>query len=110
MKNFEKKLEELENIIKKLEDENTPLEDSLNLYTKGIILIKELNTILNNIEGKVQIVRNKLESDELTLENITEIFKDNSNLKNTFKDNESKKSNKEEPNKENIEKKEKDLF
>ncbi|MCX8059140.1 MAG: exodeoxyribonuclease VII small subunit [Spirochaetes bacterium] len=84
MKNFEKKLEELETIIKKLEDEKTPLEESLNLYIKGVTIIKELNTILNNIEGKVEIIRRKMESDNFYMEDITEIFKkEESNLKSS---------------------------
>lgn len=49
-KTFEEKLTELETIVKKLEDGNIPLEESLDQFQKGIQLSKELKSTLVEAE------------------------------------------------------------
>ena len=51
--NFESNLSELENIIKKLESNDTTLEESILLFEKGIKLSGECKTALNNAESKI---------------------------------------------------------
>jgi len=41
-----------------------PLEEAINLYIKGISLIKELNSIITDIEGKVELLKQNLGSNE----------------------------------------------
>ncbi|MDR2867362.1 MAG: exodeoxyribonuclease VII small subunit [Acholeplasmatales bacterium] len=47
-KTFEELLNDLEQIVNKLKGENTPLEEALALYKKGISLSKLLTTKLNS--------------------------------------------------------------
>jgi exodeoxyribonuclease VII small subunit len=55
-KKFEKKLSDLETIVSKLEAGDTPLEESLALFEKGTVLLKELTGILEEAERKVEIL------------------------------------------------------
>ena len=51
--NFENSLYELENIIKKLEDSDTSLEESILLFEKGIKPSDSLRKILEKAEKKI---------------------------------------------------------
>ena len=57
--NIEKLLDELENIVKKMEDDNLNLEQSLESYEKGIGLVKQAQLTLTEIEKKVKILSKK---------------------------------------------------
>ena len=57
--NIEKLLDELENIVKKMEDDNLNLEQSLESYEKGIGLVKQAQLTLSEIEKKVKILSKK---------------------------------------------------
>ena len=52
-KKFEAALEELEGIVSKLESEELPLEDSLELFEKGISLSRVCAQRLDDAEKKV---------------------------------------------------------
>ncbi|MFU8767988.1 MAG: exodeoxyribonuclease VII small subunit [Candidatus Methanoperedens sp.] len=52
--NFEEALQELENIVDKLEDGQLSLDESLMLFEKGIKLVNECNTKLNTARQKVE--------------------------------------------------------
>lgn len=67
MKSFEKAIEELRDIIDKLESGNLPLEDSIKLFQKGVKLIGYSHKKLNEIEKKVEILVKDSE-DDLKLE------------------------------------------
>jgi exodeoxyribonuclease VII small subunit len=54
--NIEKVLSELETIVKKMEEENLNLEDSLISYENGITLVKTAQENLKKIEQRVQIL------------------------------------------------------
>ena len=51
---FESSLEELENIVAKLEDENINLEDSVKSFEKGVNLVKECQKQLQIAELKIK--------------------------------------------------------
>ena len=57
--NIEKLLKELESIVVKMEDGSLNLEDSLESYEKGIILVKSAQESLKKIEQRVQIISQK---------------------------------------------------
>ncbi len=59
--NFELKLKKLEEIVEKLESEDTPLEDSLKLFEQGVEISKELNQKLLEIKGKIEMVKKDAE-------------------------------------------------
>lgn len=51
--NFEKKLDRLNEIVEKIENETLPLETSIALYQEGLKLIKELEAELKDAEKKI---------------------------------------------------------
>ena len=63
-KNFEKSIGELDEIVKKLEGGDLPLDDMLALFEKGISLSKVCNDMLTKAEAKVNLLINKGESFE----------------------------------------------
>lgn len=50
---FETKMEKLEKIISELENNEIPLDDAINKYGEAMILIKECNEQLQEIESTV---------------------------------------------------------
>jgi len=63
--NFEKTRKELENLVKKMETGDLPLEDALQLFEKGIELTRICQQTLSNAEQKVQILMEKNGQQEL---------------------------------------------
>lgn len=53
---FEKSIKELEEIVAKLESGDTTLDESLELFEKGIKLSKDCNSMLDKAEKKVSIL------------------------------------------------------
>ncbi|MDZ7672682.1 MAG: exodeoxyribonuclease VII small subunit [Halanaerobiales bacterium] len=60
---FEKAMEELEEIVNKLEEGGLSLEDSLDKFSRGIKLIKYCNEKLSETEEKIEVLIK--EDDEL---------------------------------------------
>ena len=56
---FETALSELETVIAKLEDSNTPLDEALKLYENGISLVRICNERLESAEQKIKILQSK---------------------------------------------------
>jgi exodeoxyribonuclease VII small subunit len=50
---YETKVEQLRQIIEKIEDGNTGLDDSIKLYEQGAVLVKQCETMLNDAELKI---------------------------------------------------------
>jgi exodeoxyribonuclease VII small subunit len=55
---FEGSLNRLKDIVEKMENENTDLEESLKLYSEGIKLYQQCTKILEKTERKVEILKN----------------------------------------------------
>ena len=51
---FEESIKELTNIVGKIEQGQIPLQDSLSQYEKGMALIKQCRTILQNAEKRIE--------------------------------------------------------
>ena len=51
---FEKALEELETIVKRLEQGNVPLEDSIAIYERGEALKKHCEALLKRAEARIE--------------------------------------------------------
>ena len=62
---FESSIKELESIVKKLEDENINLEDSVKSFETGINLVKECQKQLEKAELKVKELLDDGSSQEL---------------------------------------------
>ena len=50
---YETKVERLKEIITKIEDGNTSLDESMKLYEQGAIIIKQCETLLADAELKI---------------------------------------------------------
>jgi exodeoxyribonuclease VII small subunit len=50
---YETKVEQLKEIIEKIEDGNTNLDESIRLYEQGAALVKQCEEILNEAEIKI---------------------------------------------------------
>ncbi|MDW8565082.1 MULTISPECIES: exodeoxyribonuclease VII small subunit [Staphylococcus] len=72
---FEEMMKELENIVQKLDNENVSLEESLNLYQRGMKLSATCDETLKDAEKKV----NELMADEQTDNNDDVVKEDNEN-------------------------------
>jgi len=55
-KTFEASLSQLETIVKKLEEGDLPLEESLKLFEKGVALSRECRERLNEAERRIEIL------------------------------------------------------
>ena len=64
-KKFETALKELEDIVSKLESEDLPLEDSLEIFEKGIKLSKLCTKKLAEAEKKVDKLLAELSDDKI---------------------------------------------
>lgn len=60
--NFEKTLQDLENIVKTLESSELSLGDSLNTFEKGVSLAKECEQHLKTAEQKIEKLTNAANS------------------------------------------------
>ena len=58
---FEDKIKELQIITEKFEDSSLSLDEGLKLYEKGMTLAKECFTTLNEVKGKVNVIKKDLE-------------------------------------------------
>jgi exodeoxyribonuclease VII small subunit len=56
MAKFEEQLEELERVVEQLERGDLPLEDSVALFERGMLLSTECKTQLATAEGRVQVL------------------------------------------------------
>ncbi len=63
-KNFELQLEELDSIIKKLENNKLSLDEALVQYKNGIEIIQECNEIIKNAEEQVKNLSKELNFNE----------------------------------------------
>ena len=50
---YEQKIEKLRQIIEKIEDGNTSLDESLRLYEQGAALVKQCENLLNEAEVRI---------------------------------------------------------
>jgi exodeoxyribonuclease VII small subunit len=53
---FEASLQELEKIVRRLEDGDLPLEESLKLFEKGVRLSRECQERLNRAERRIEVL------------------------------------------------------
>jgi exodeoxyribonuclease VII small subunit len=61
IKDFESAIAELESIVKTLEEGDLPLEKSLELYERGVLLSRFCHTRLDEAERRIEILDEKNE-------------------------------------------------
>ena len=59
---LEKKIKELQKITEQIESPNLSIDESLALYEKGAGLAKECLNAINEVKGKINIIKQDLES------------------------------------------------
>lgn len=57
---YEENIREMEEIVRKMSDENMSLDEGLSLYERGILLAKESLEELNGFKGKMEILNKNL--------------------------------------------------
>ncbi|HIV02552.1 MAG TPA: exodeoxyribonuclease VII small subunit [Candidatus Aphodoplasma excrementigallinarum] len=57
--NFETNIKELEEIVAKLEKNDIPLDESLKLFERGVMLSAQCNKLLDEAEQKVNVLLKK---------------------------------------------------
>lgn len=67
-KSLEKELKELENIVRRLSAEELPLEEALELYTKGVEISKSCDELLADVRQKVEMGKMQLEGNRNDME------------------------------------------
>lgn len=67
-KSLEKELKELENIVRRLSVEELPLEEALELYTKGVEISKSCDELLADARQKVEMGKMQLEGNRNDME------------------------------------------
>jgi exodeoxyribonuclease VII small subunit len=70
-KSFETSLNELEKIVRQLEDGDLPLEESLKLFEAGVKLARECRQRLDNAERKIEVLLKEADG-TIVLEEIEE--------------------------------------
>ena len=68
-KNFETSLNDLEKIVRKLEDGDLSLEESLKLFEDGVKLSRECQERLTNAERRIEVLL-KDSNGEISLQNL----------------------------------------
>lgn len=66
---FEEALEELEKIVRRLEEDEVPLEESVKLYEEGMKLSKFCSETLEEAEQRIVKVNKKLDEEGLSSTN-----------------------------------------
>lgn len=61
---FAQKLEKLDAILNKLEQEKVPIEDSLSLFEQGVSLLKDCRATLKDVEQKITLLVDEMEDGE----------------------------------------------
>ncbi len=59
--NFEEQNQRLQEIIKKLEKNDTSIEEGTKLYEEGVKIAKDCYNILNTNKGKITILKQELD-------------------------------------------------
>lgn len=57
--NLQESFQQLDDILKQLEQEEVSLEDSFRLYQTGMKLIKECNASIDKVEKKIIVLENE---------------------------------------------------
>ena len=60
---FEEAMNRLEEIVRRLESGDVPLDDSLGLFEEGVKLVKQCNGMLDAVQKKISLITEKGEEE-----------------------------------------------
>lgn len=69
---YEQALARLEQIIRALENDKIPLEDSLKYYEEGVVIVRRLSAELDEAERKIKILQQNAQGEIVAVDFITE--------------------------------------
>ncbi len=61
---FEQQFERLDELVARMEDEDTTLEESFESYREGMMLVKSLNGMIDHIEKEVMVLSGQEKEEE----------------------------------------------
>ena len=70
--NIEETFKTLDDILNRLEDKDTSLEDAFKEYEKGMKLVKECNDSLDKVEKKIQLIRDDMSKESVERDELRE--------------------------------------
>ena len=70
--NIEETYKTLDDILNRLEDKDTSLEDAFKEYEKGMKLVKECNDSLDKVEKKIQLIRDDMSTESVERDELRE--------------------------------------
>lgn len=70
--NIEETFKTLDDILNRLEDKDTSLEDAFKEYEKGMKLVKECNDSLDKVEKKIQLIRDDMSTESVERDELRE--------------------------------------
>ena len=69
---YEQALERLTYIIRAMENDKIPLEESLKLYEEGVVIVRRLSAELDNAERKIKILQQNAQGEIVAIDFVTE--------------------------------------
>lgn len=69
---YEQALERLSQIIRAMENEKIPLEESLALYEEGVAIVRRLSAELDQAERKIKILQQNAQGEIVAFDFVTE--------------------------------------
>ena len=70
--NIEETFKTLDDILNRLEDNDTSLEDAFKEYEKGMKLVQECNDTLDKVEKKIQLIRDDMSTESVERDELRE--------------------------------------
>ncbi len=69
---YEQALARLEQIIRAMENDKVPLEESLGLYEEGVAIVRRLSAELDDAERKIKILQQNAQGEIVAVDFVTE--------------------------------------
>ena len=69
---YEQALARLEQIIRALENDKIPLEDSLKYYEEGVVIVRRLSAELDEAERKIKILQQNAQGEIVAVDFVTD--------------------------------------
>ncbi|MBQ7379255.1 MAG: exodeoxyribonuclease VII small subunit [Clostridia bacterium] len=68
---YEQALERLTQIIRAMENDKIPLDESLKLYEEGVVIVRRLSAELDDAERKIKILQQNAQGEIVALDFVT---------------------------------------
>lgn len=69
---YEQALERLTQIIRAMENDKIPLDESLKLYEEGVVIVRRLSAELDDAERRIKILQQNAQGEIVAIDFVTE--------------------------------------